>query len=274
MEGRSMEGSYTRDPARVDKALREKGVVVVMGRDVARTPQDVVNTVQAVHEAGYVVEITFRIPEDVVREAMAELHRRRAASAGTHDPMLLGIGSVINPRELDAAIDLGFDLVVGPDSGMGGCRESIEFVRICRAAGVFGIPGAFSPGEFAYYLEREDGLEPDGIKVFNAAVHGAAGLGALLAPYQRDRHAGKIVMPTGGVNARTGAAFQEQISRHGFVPVLGMSAPLGLVTERRKPGDVETLRESLERFTNEFEPYRPASPEPQALPRGARTRPS
>ena len=65
-------------------------------------------------------------------------------------------------------------------------------------------------------------------------------------------------MPTGGVNARTGAAFQEQIGQYGFFPVLGMSAPLGLVTERRKPGDLDTLRESLAQFKREFTPYRPA----------------
>jgi 2-keto-3-deoxy-6-phosphogluconate aldolase len=255
-----MDASYTPDATRVDKALREKGIVVVIGRDVARTPEHVVETVQAVHEAGLIVEITFRIPEEIVREAMGELRRRRAASLPGHDHLVLGVGSIINPRELDVAIGLGFDLVVGPDSGMGGCREPIDFVRICRAAHVFAIPGAFSPREFAYYLEREDGLEPDAIKLFNAAVHGAAGVGALLAPYQRDRHAGKIVMPTGGVNARTGAAFQEQITRYGFVPVLGMSAPLALVGERSKPGDPDTLRESLARFTSEFQPHRAARP--------------
>ena len=254
-----MEEAYTRDPARVDKALRQKGIVVVMGRDAARTPQDIVHTVEAIYEAGYAIEITFRIPEGMVREAMAELRKRRAETFAVrpNDPMLLGVGSVINPRELDAAIEMGFDMVVGPDSCMGGCREPIEFVRICRAARVFGLPGSFSPGEFAYYLEREDGLEPDGIKIFNSSIYGPSGVGALLAPYQRDRHNGKMVMPTGGVNVKTGAGFQEQIAKRGFFPVLGMSAPLELATERKKPGDMDTLRESLQKFKDEFTPYKP-----------------
>jgi 2-keto-3-deoxy-6-phosphogluconate aldolase len=140
---------------------------------------------------------------------------------------------------------------------MGGCREPIEFVRMCRAAKVFGVPGSFSPGEFAYYLEREDGLEPDAIKVFNSSIYGPSGVGALLAPYQRDRHNGKMIMPTGGVNAKTGAGFQEQIAKRGFFPVLGMSAPLELVTERKKPGDMDTVRESLRKFKEEFRPYAP-----------------
>jgi 2-keto-3-deoxy-6-phosphogluconate aldolase len=226
-----------------------------MGRDHAKTAEHVVNTVQGIYEAGYIAEVTFRIPEGLLKEAMAELRRRRQTSAGTDKPMLLGVGSVINPRELESAIDMGFDMIVGPDSGMGGCRERIDFVRIVRAAGCFGVPGTFSPSEFAYFLEREDGLEPDGIKIFNASVYGPSGVGGLLAPYQRERHNGKMVMPTGGVNVKTGAGFQEQIAKRGFTPVLGMSAPLELVTERKALGDPDTIRESLAKFREEFKPY-------------------
>ena len=255
-----MADSYSRDPSRVDKALRAKRIVVVMAREYARNAQDVVNTIQAIYEAGYVAEVTFRIPEGVVKEAMTELRPRRADSFRTrpNDPMLLGVGSIINPRELESAIEMGFDMIVGPDSGMGGCREPIEFVRMVRAANVFGVPGSFSPSEFSYFLEREDGLEPDGIKIFNASIYGPSGVGALLAPYQRDRHKGRMIMPTGGVNLKTGAGFQEQISKRGFTPVLGMSAPLELVSERKKPGDMDTLRESLQKFKDEFKPYTPA----------------
>jgi 2-keto-3-deoxy-6-phosphogluconate aldolase len=255
-----MAESYKRDPKQVDRALREKGIVVVMGRDHARNAQDVINTVQAIYEAGFMAEVTFRIPEGLLKEAMTELRRRRDESLRTrpNDPMLLGVGSVINPRELEAAIEMGFDMAVGPDSGMGGCREPIEFVRMVRAAKVFGVPGSFSPSEFAYFLEREDGLEPDGIKIFNASVYGPSGVGALLAPYQRERHNGRMIMPTGGVNVKTGAGFQEQIGKRGYCPVLGMSAPLELVSERKKPGDPDTLRESLQKFKAEFKPYVPA----------------
>ncbi len=58
-----MNDGYTRDPKRVEQALREKGVVVVMGRDHAKTPQHVINTVQGIYEAGLIAEVTFRIPE-------------------------------------------------------------------------------------------------------------------------------------------------------------------------------------------------------------------
>ena len=254
-----MAASYERDAKRVETALRKKGIVVVMGRGHARNAQDVVNTIKAIYEAGYVAEVTFRIPEEILKEAMSDLKKMRAESweSNPDDPMVLGIGSVINPHELETAIELGFDLIVGPDSGMGGFREKIDSVRITKEANIFHIPGTFSPSEFAYFLERDDGLEPNGIKVFNSSVYGPSGVGGLLAPYQRERHKGKIINPTGGVNAKTGAGFQEQILKYDFFPVLGMSYPLQLVTDRKKPGDMDTLRESLQKFKGEFKPYTP-----------------
>jgi len=62
-------------------------------------------------------------------------------------------------------------------------------------------------------------------------------------------------MPTGGVNAETGPKFQENISKRGYTPVLGMSAPLELVGKEKKPGDVETIRRSLAQFRESFTPY-------------------
>ena len=242
---------YKRDSVRVDRAIREKGIVVVMGRDHAKKPEDVVNTFQAIYEAGYVSEVTFRIEEGILREAMRELTLIREKS-DPDDPMLLGVGSVINPHELEAAIDMGFDMVVSPDSGMGGFGEKIDFVRIARNANVFCAPAGFSPSEISYWIERNDGLEPDAVKVFNSSVYGPKNLGGLLAPYQRERHAGKIIMPTGGVNRNTGLDFQANISKRGFCPVLGMSDPLKLVLDKKMPGDPDVLRESISIFKEEF----------------------
>lgn len=242
---------YKRDRARVDKVLRQKGIVVVMGKDHAKKAEDVVNTVKAIYSAGYVAEVTFRIEEGILREAMSELVKMRSES-DPDNPMILGVGSVINPKELETAIEMGFDMAVSPDSGMGGYREKIDFVKITRSANVFGAPAGFSPSEFSYWIEREDGLEPDAIKIFNSSVYGPKNLGGLLAPYQRDRHAGRIIMPTGGVDRKTGPEFQKNISRYGFFPVLGMSDPLNLVLEKKMPGNPDLLQESLEIFAKEF----------------------
>jgi len=248
--------AYERDPARVDRILRKKGVVVVMNKAHARKPEDAINTVKAIYEAGYVAEVTFRIEEGILREAMSELMRMRAES-DPNDPLILGVGSIINPRELESAIKMGFDMAVSPDSGMGGFREKIDFVRMTREAKVFGAPAGFTPSELSYWIERDDGLVPDAVKIFNSSVYGPKNLGGLLAPYQRDRHAGRIIMPTGGVDRKTGGEFQMNILRYGFFPVLGMSDPLSLVSEKKMPGDPDVLRESLQRFKAEFAPYSP-----------------
>ena len=242
---------YIMDPKRVDKVLRKIGVVIVMGRDHAKKAGDLINSVKAIYKAGYVAEVTFRIDEGMLREAMNELTKIRAES-DPENPMILGVGSVINPKELDKAIEMGFDMAVSPDSGMGGYREKIDFVRITRSAKVFGAPAGFSPSEFSYWIEREDGLEPDAVKIFNSSVYGPKNLGGLLAPYQRDRHAGRIIMPTGGVDRKTGPEFQKNISKYGFLPVLGMSDPLSLVLEKKMQGDPDILRESLVKFKEEF----------------------
>jgi 2-keto-3-deoxy-6-phosphogluconate aldolase len=150
---------------------------------------------------------------------------------------------------------MGFDMVVAPANVMGGYGEGKDFVRLAREADVFSAPAILSPTELQYFIERDDGLEPDCIKVFPAGVHGPSGIGALLAPYVRERHNGRMLMPTGGVNYDTGPQFQEHISKRGWVPVLGMSSPLALVGKRKKPGDLDTIRESLADFKENFKPY-------------------
>jgi len=245
---------YKRDRARVDRALRAAGVVVVMNRDHARKPEDLVTTMWEVYQAGLVAECTFRIDEALIKEAMAELTKRRA-EVPADKPFVLGVGSVINPKELEAAIAMGFDMIVAPANVMGGYGEGKDFVRIAHQANVFAAPAVLSPTELQYFIERDDGLEPDCVKIFPAGVHGASGVADLLAPYVRDRHKGRIIMPTGGVNAETGPKFQENISKRGYTPVLGMSAPLALVGKEKKPGDVETIRRSIEAFKASFTPY-------------------
>jgi 2-keto-3-deoxy-6-phosphogluconate aldolase len=242
---------YERDRKRVDAALRRSGIVVVMNKSHIETPEHMVTTMQAVYEAGYVAEVTFRIDEGILREAMKELVKVRA-KAPADNPFLLGVGSVINPRELAAAIEMGFDMIVAPANVMGGCGEGCDFVRIAHEAGCFCSPAVFTPTEFNYFLEREDGLEPDAFKVFPARSHGPKGVADLLAPFARPRHKGKIIMPTGAVDYETGPQYINVITKAGFTPVLGMSAPLALVVDRKAPGDAAVVAESLKAFEEKF----------------------
>lgn len=242
---------YSRDRKRVDAAVRKCGVVVVMSQAHVRTPEHMITTMEAVYEAGYVAECTFRIEHGILREAMQELVKVREQSP-SDKPFLLGVGSVINPSELEAAIEMGFDMIVAPADVMGGHGEGSEFVRIAHEADVFVAPAVFTPTEINYFLERSDGQEPDAIKIFPARSHGPKGLGDLLAPFARERHRDKIIMPTGAVDYETGPQYIKAISSRGFAPVLGMSSPLKLVVDRDAPGDPDVIVESLRDFRNRF----------------------
>jgi 2-keto-3-deoxy-6-phosphogluconate aldolase len=239
----------------VDKALRRSGVVVVMNKDHVKKPEDLVLTMWEVYQAGLVAECTFRIDEGLLREGTRELVKRRE-KCPPDNPFVLGCGSIINPKELASAMEMGFDMVVAPANVMGGCGEGKEFVKRAHAADVFCAPAIFTPTELGYFIERDDGLIPDAIKVFPARSHGPKGFGDLLAPFVRDRHKGRIIMPTGAVDYETGPQYIQVISSRGFTPVLGMSAPLALVSDRKKPGDLDTIRESLAEFRRKFDEAR------------------
>ena len=247
--------AYQRDRSRVDKALRKSGVVVVMNKDHVKKPEDLVLTMWEIYQAGLVAECTFRIDEGLVRDAMKELVKRRETTPADN-PFVLGCGSLINPRELSSAIEMGFDMLVAPANVMGGYGEGKEFVKRAHAVNVFCAPAIFTPTELGYFIERDDDLIPDAIKVFPARSHGPKGFADLLAPYVRDRHKGRIIMPTGAVDYETGPQYIQAISGRGFTPVLGMSAPLALVSERKKPGDPDTIRESLAEFRRKFDEAR------------------
>jgi len=243
---------YKYDIKRVDSALRKSGVVVVMNKSHIQAPRHFVDTMWEVYKAGYVSECTFRIDPGLLMEGMQELIKRRAAAPADR-PFVLGVGSIINPMELETAIDMGFDMIVAPANVMGGYAPGIEFVKIAHAANRFTAPAVFSPTELGYFIEREDGNEPDAIKIFPARSHGPKGIGDLLAPYVRDRHKDRIIMPTGAVDFVTGPEHIKAISKAGFFPVLGMSAPLAIVADKKAPGNLDVIRESLTVFREKFE---------------------
>lgn len=244
---------YKRNRSVTDQAIRRSGIMVVMNKKHVRSAEHLVETMWEVYQAGYVAECTFRIDTGIIREAMAELTRRRQTTPADK-PFILAVGSIINPRELQEAIEMGFDAIVAPGAVMGGFGEGKDFVRITHELDIWCAPAIFTPTEFNYYLERPDGLEPDAIKIFPADSHGPSGIKALLAPFARARHHGKLVMPTGGVSDETGPHYQEAIAANGFEPILGMSHPLRLVEQKVEPGNLATIRESLLIFRKTFRP--------------------
>ncbi|MCF6270442.1 MAG: hypothetical protein L3J41_12070 [Melioribacteraceae bacterium] len=243
--------SYQYDRKKVRAALIKSEVVVVINKKHVQKPEDLVTTMVEVYKAGYVAETTFRIDPAILKEGMVELVKLREESPADN-PFVLGCGSIINPSELEQAIEMGFEMIVAPGNVMGGYAEGKEFIKITQEVEIFSAPAIMTPTEFNYFMERPDGLEPDAIKVFPAGVLGASGIGGLLAPFVRERHNGKIIMPTGGVNFETAPGYKKAISGAGYTPILGMSSPLALVEKEGKPGDVEIIRESLKVFAEKY----------------------
>jgi 2-keto-3-deoxy-6-phosphogluconate aldolase len=237
---------------KVDAAVRKSGVVAVMTKKHVKKPQHFVDTMVEIYTIGFVCECTFQIDPGILREGMVELVKLRE-QAPPEKPFVLGVGSIINPEELDMALEMGFDMVVSPTNGVGGYLPSIEFVKRAHAENRFCIPAVFTPTELSYFIERGDGNEPDAVKIFPSRSHGPKGVGDLLSPFVRERHRGRIAVLSGAVNYENGPEFIKEVSSRGYFPVLGMTAPLQLVDQKNAPGDVGVIRESLETFKAKLE---------------------
>ncbi|GIX06340.1 MAG: 2-dehydro-3-deoxy-phosphogluconate aldolase [Candidatus Poribacteria bacterium] len=230
--------SYRPDRGRTLESLRRAGITVVIGADHVRTAGDLIATVEAIAQFGYVPEITFRISAELLREAMGELRRR---------DLCLGIGSVTTPGELEEAIALGADLIVGPARFTTAAEVRMAIAR-AQARGVVVAPAAFTPTEFSELLA----LNADVIKLFPARVLGPEGVADLLAPFVRPETEGLLIMPTGGIGPENAPEYVQAVRRRKMVPVLGMSAPLNLVREKQAPGDRSVIEESLSRFREAY----------------------
>ncbi len=122
-----------------------------------------------------VAEVTFR--------TAAAADSIRAMSAV--DGLMVGAGTVLNPAQVEQAVDAGASFIVSP-----GLRRDV--VLAAQAAGIPVLPGAVTPSEIM--AAQELGL--DTVKFFPANVYGgAAAIKALSAPF-----GGMRFVPTGGVS--------------------------------------------------------------------------
>src|SRR5438067_9492657 len=153
---------------------------------VVRSPdsQQLVEAARALAEGGVnVVEITMTVPDalDVVRAV------RRALG----DRLLLGAGTILDPETARAALLAGAEYLVAP-------TLNLDVIRLCQRYDKLVMPGAFSPTEILKAWEAG----ADIVKVFPAEVVRPAFFKALRGPLPQVR-----LMPTGGVDLNTAAAF-------------------------------------------------------------------
>ena len=107
------------------------------------------------------------------------------------DNVLLGAGTVLDPETARTALLAGARFIVSP-------TVNIDTIRLCKRYTALVMPGALTPTEILTAWEAG----ADIVKVFPSEVTGPAYLKAVLAPLPQVR-----LMPTGGVNLQTAAAF-------------------------------------------------------------------
>ncbi len=157
------------------------GIVAVM-----RSPDgsQLVEAARALAEGGVtVVEITLTVPDalDVLRAV------RRALG----DRLLLGAGTVLDPETARAALLAGAEYIVAP-------TLNLDVIRLCQRYDKLVMPGAFTPTEVLTAWQAG----ADIVKVFPADCVGPAFFKAMTGPLPQIR-----LMPTGGVDLNTAAAF-------------------------------------------------------------------
>jgi 2-dehydro-3-deoxyphosphogluconate aldolase/(4S)-4-hydroxy-2-oxoglutarate aldolase len=130
-----------------------------------------------------VVEVTFTVPQ-------AEAVLRQVASR-LGDRVLLGAGTVLDPETARIALLAGAQFIVSP-------TVHLEVIELCRRYGKPVMPGAFTPTEVLSAWQAG----ADIVKVFPCDVLGPGYLKALHGPLPQVR-----LLPTGGVNLDTAAAF-------------------------------------------------------------------
>jgi len=153
---------------------------------IVRSPDSsqLVEVVRALADGGIsTVEITMTVPN-----ALEVLRQVRQALG---DRLLLGAGTVLDPETARAVLLAGAEFIVSP-------TLNLEVIRMCQRYDKLVMPGTFTPTEILAAWEAG----ADIVKVFPADVVGPAYFKALRGPLPQIR-----VMPTGGVDLTTAAAF-------------------------------------------------------------------
>ena len=146
--------------------------------------KQLVEVARALADGGVtVVEITMTVPGalDVIRQVGDALG----------DRILLGAGTVLDPETARAALLAGAEYIVAP-------AVNLDVIRLCQRYDKLVMPGALTPTEILTAWEAG----ADIVKVFPADAVGPAYFKALRGPLPHIR-----LMPTGGVDLETAAAF-------------------------------------------------------------------
>jgi 2-dehydro-3-deoxyphosphogluconate aldolase/(4S)-4-hydroxy-2-oxoglutarate aldolase len=161
--------------------VQKTGIVAVIR---TQRPEILGDVAQALLAGGVdVMEVTFTVPR--APQVLEQVADRLGGQ------ILLGAGTVLDAETARIAILSGAQFVVSP-------TVNAEVIRLCRRYDKLVMPGALTPTEVLTAWEQG----ADIVKIFPSEVTGAAYLRALRGPLPQVR-----MMPTGGVNLQTAAAF-------------------------------------------------------------------
>ncbi len=166
----------------VMERIRSVGLVPVVR---AASADQAFAAVEAIRAGGIpILEITLTVPGaiDVIRQLTSRLG----------DDTLIGAGTVLDAETAQECVDAGAKFIVSP-------ALDIPTIELCRRIGVPIFAGALTPTEILTAWKAG----ANAVKVFPAnAVGGAAYLKSVKAPLPQIE-----LLPTGGVNLQTAAAF-------------------------------------------------------------------
>lgn len=161
--------------------LLDPGIVAIIRAD---SSEQLLEAANALLEGGVtVMEVTMTTPNAL--RVIAD------ATARFGDKILMGVGSVIDPETVRAAVDAGAEFVVTPVT-----KPAV--IAMCNRLSKPIASGAFTPTECL--LAHESGA--DFVKLFPADAGGPAYIKSILAPLPMLQ-----IIPTGGVTPETAAAF-------------------------------------------------------------------
>lgn len=170
------------DKQKVLQRIESVGVIPVIR---AASGKQAVSVAEVIGEGGIpILEITMTVPGAV--GVIEELSKRYG------DEVLVGAGTVLDPKAARACIDAGAQFVVSP-------ALNLQTIEMCKQRGIAVFPGALTPTEVVTAWQAG----ADAVKVFPcSAVGGPKYLRALKAPLPEIK-----LIPTGGVSLATAKDF-------------------------------------------------------------------
>jgi 2-dehydro-3-deoxyphosphogluconate aldolase/(4S)-4-hydroxy-2-oxoglutarate aldolase len=169
--------------SRIDNLSRvlKSGIVAIIRSDDGSRLADVAEALVA--GGVEVMEVTFTVPK--AHRVLEQVADRLG------DKILLGAGTVLDTETARIAMLAGAEFIVSP-------AVNLDVIRCCRRYDKLIFPGALTPTEVLAAWEAG----ADVVKIFPSEVTGPGYLKALAGPLPQIR-----LMPTGGVNLETAAAF-------------------------------------------------------------------